>query len=127
MKFAITKNSVIETPVDRLLSDVVRVSVQYGNLTPNEKKEFDAKLENLVNTNTLKLESKKEATTQTANLGGDTEYNEDSENDSAYIKQLKAKPQPKPNIAPEHLLMNKTEIPTPKGTLKKLWLNNLME
>ena len=92
--------------VDSLLSDVMRFSVQYGNLTPNERQDFDAKLENFANPNTPKCESKKETHKQQANLGGNTEYDNENENqEPEYIKQLK-QPRPEP---------------------KKEWLNNLEE
>jgi len=95
-----------QNAVDSLLSDVLRFYVQYGNLTPNERKEFDSKLESFMNANTPKLQSKKETNTQTANLGGNTEYDNESENqEPEYIKQLK-EPRPEP---------------------KKVWLNSRAE
>ena len=125
MKFNILHTN-SQNPVDSLLSNVLIFSVQYGNLTPNERKDFDAKLETFANTNNPKCDSKKEPTTQTANLGGNTEFDNESE-DSEYIKQLKERSQPKPNPQPKHLLINKTELLTPEDQPKKIWLNNIAE
>jgi hypothetical protein len=107
--------------VQRIIEYTNWVSTQYQMLDPSEKAEFESALKNLT-------EQPKTAN-QTANLGGEAfgENNENKTRSDSILNLLKAKKQPKPSIQPNHLLLNKTEIPTPEGQPKKLWLNKRAE
>lgn len=96
MKFAITRNIVGANTVNDLLSDVLRFSVQYQNLTPSEKIEFDRKLASLTFVDKPKTQS------QQANLGGNIENIEDLPD--GILKDWKT-----PKLKPECVWLNQRE------------------